>query len=121
MKANFLPAYPAELDRNESSVIDCLIRDALAADCTVSVFDGEEWPVKKSTDYTEITAAIGTTDETNIRVRGMFEWAEAVANFAFIHGNLPSEVLCDMTDTPFARSLILGAEACANALEARGL
>lgn len=121
MQANFLPAYPDELDTHESAVIDCLIRDVLAADCTVSVFDGEEWPVKRSTDYTEITAAIGTTDETIIRVRGMYEGAQAAASFAFVHGNLPSEVLADMTDTPFARSLVLGAEACADTLEARGL
>lgn len=114
--------YPDHMDRNEAKVIDCLIRDALALGCAVSVFDGEEWSIKNSTDYPAITAQIAATDITTVRVTKKIDPAQPqVATFMFVHGNAPSEVLADMTDTPFARSLIIGAEACANALEARGL
>lgn len=112
-------AYPDHLDRNELKVIDCLIRDALALGCTISVHDGEEWPVKKSRDYEHITSAVAATEHTKIRVRDD-EQPDLWADFLFVHGNLPSEVLADMHDSPWARSIAVGMEACANKLEALG-
>lgn len=112
------PAYPDHLDVNEAKIIDCLIRDALALGCAISINDGEEWAVKASTHYPTICAHIGATDETLIRVRET--GTDNRADFMLIHGNLPSEVLADMTDTPFARSIAHGADACARRLEKMG-
>lgn len=110
-------AYPDHINAHERTVIDALIKDALSMGCTVSVCDGEEWPIKRSTDYKAITAEVAASDETTIRVRN----DDSVATFNFVHGNLPSEVLCDMTDTPFARKIYARAEDVALDLERRGL
>lgn len=109
--------YPDHLDASERQVIDTLIRDVLAMGCTISVHDGEEWAVKGSVDYTKITSEIAATDETIIRVRQ----GDLHAAIFFVHGNAPSEVIADMTDTPWARSLVVGAERVAAKLEERGL
>lgn len=109
--------YPDHLDANERQVIDTLIRDVLAMGCTVSVSDGEGWVVKQSKDYAAITSEIAASDETTIRVRQ----GDLHAAIFFVHGNAPSEVIADMTDTPWARSLVVGAELVAAKLEERGL
>jgi len=119
--ATLTPAYPDFINEGERSVIDCLIRDALASDCLISIYDGEDRPVTRSTDYTEITREIAATDITTIRVEKMDGATKRSAVFVFVHGNLPSEVLSDMTDSDFANELFVGAEACADALEARGM
>lgn len=111
-------AYPDHLDRDEIRVIDALILDAIAAGYPVSVCDGEEWSVKRSYDYEEITGGVGHTDETTIRVSD--EANDRRADFILIHGNLASEVIADMTDTAFARQIAARAETVARALEAEG-
>jgi pimeloyl-CoA synthetase len=110
-------AYPDHLDRNERKVIDRLIKDALAIGCTISVHDGEEFAIRSSDDYAAITAEVAATDETTLRVRD----GDLHAAIFLVHGNLPSEVISDMTDTPWARSIIVGAEMVAAKLEEKGL
>lgn len=107
--------YPAGMIGGEKKIIDALVRDALAAGCTISVghpLDG--WDVKFSRDYSEITANIAVCDETMMRVHG----DERSVAFLLVHGNMPYEVICDYTDNAFAHSLLANAVAIAAEIEA---
>ena len=110
------PSYPDHLNQHEMLVIDAIIRDALVAGCTVSVYDGEEWAIKRSADYSAITAQVAATDETTLRIRQ--DDIHGVINL--IHGNLPSEVIADHTDTPWMRKILARANDVAVDLERRG-
>jgi hypothetical protein len=46
-----------------------LVKNALSKDFSVSVWDGEEWQVKKSTKYQEIIDAIESVDFSELRIR----------------------------------------------------
>ena len=46
-----------------------LIKHALKSGHTVSVWDGEEWQVKRSSKYTEIVAAVESVEEAQVRIR----------------------------------------------------
>ena len=46
-----------------------LIKYALSAKCTISVFDGEEWSTKKSTNKAEIIDDIEGCDCPQIKIR----------------------------------------------------
>jgi hypothetical protein len=46
-----------------------LIKHCLSMGCTVSVWDGEEWQVKRSTGYKAIIDAIESVEEAQIRIR----------------------------------------------------
>ena len=46
-----------------------LIKNALAKGLTVSVWDGEEWQVKKSSSYQDIKDAIESVDISELRFR----------------------------------------------------
>ena len=45
-----------------------LIKYALGKGCTISVFDGEEWQVKGSKKFKEITEAIESVEEAQLRI-----------------------------------------------------
>lgn len=46
-----------------------LIKHALSLGCTVSVWDGEEWQVKRSTSYKAIVEAVDSVEEAALRIR----------------------------------------------------
>ena len=46
-----------------------LIKFALKSGHTVSVYDGEEWQVKRSQKFEDINAAVRSVDEAQIRIR----------------------------------------------------
>lgn len=50
----------------EGRICSKLVKHALASGYVVSVHDGEEWAVSKSSKYTEIMADIFTTDENTV-------------------------------------------------------
>jgi hypothetical protein len=58
------------------------IKYALAKGHTVSVFDGEEWGVKRSTKYTEIVGLIEDVEIAELRVRdadgNVMAWAQVI-------------------------------------------
>lgn len=62
-----------------------LVKHALKAGHTVSVWDGEEWQVKRSTAYKSIIEAIESVEEAELRIRDtsenvqMMGWARVSA------------------------------------------
>lgn len=59
-----------------------LIKNALAKDLTISVHDGGEWQVKRSTSYKDIKDAIESVDFSELRLRDsngeQVGWAQIV-------------------------------------------
>jgi hypothetical protein len=79
----------------ERAIVDRLIRAALGRGWTISVFDGEEWSLKRSTDYEAITAEVCATDETTLNFRDPVAPAQ-IGRVWLIHGN-GADVISDCT------------------------
>lgn len=89
--------YPNnEIDPIEAKIMRDVIAKAFAAGYNISVGDGEEFPLKNSTDAEAIMTASGSTDET---VFVMYGGAKRIGFIHFIHGN-GEDVLSDCTDSP---------------------
>ena len=75
-----------------------LINKALAHDLFVSVFDGEEWQIKKSTSYKAIKEAIESVEMAELRIRNqvgdIVGWAMIIPDLA------PDETVADHTHNP---------------------
>ena len=76
-----------------------LIEFALKLDCTVSVFDGEDWQVKRSKSYSEIKEAVESVGESSIRIRD--NEGDIVGWALIIPSNAPDETVSDMSLTTF--------------------
>jgi hypothetical protein len=76
-----------------------LVKHALSMGCTVSVWDGEEWQVKRSTGYKAIIDAIESVEEAQLRIRrhgDVIGWALVSA-----FGLEDDETVVDHTCTSF--------------------
>ena len=77
-----------------------LVKYALAKNCTVSVWDGEEWQVTNCSSFKAIIEAIESVDEAQIKIRDQDEnykgWAMVSA-----FGLEPDETVIDYTDNEF--------------------
>jgi hypothetical protein len=67
----------------------------LGAGCNLSVYDGENFTVKRSTDREAVIAALGTTDQDSLTVRK--DGQVFVGVVAFVYGNDGYDVICDNT------------------------
>lgn len=77
-----------------------LVKYALAQGHTVSVYDGEEWQVKRSTNYRAIVDAIESVEEAQIRVRnekGVIMTSALLSLF----GLEPDETIIDCSDNEY--------------------
>lgn len=85
-------AFPSYMWKSEAIIINRLISEILKRDFSISVFDGEEYSVRRSHDRKEVQRAVAATDETQFRVRNKDD--EQVAWFYMVHGNL-TDVIAD--------------------------
>ena len=76
-----------------------LVKYALAKEMTISVWDGEEWQVKKSTGYKAIIDAIESVDEAQLRIRD--KDSNIVAWALIIHDTGEDENVADFSDNEF--------------------
>jgi hypothetical protein len=76
-----------------------LVKFALANNATVSVWDGEEWQLKRSTGYQAIVDAINSVEIAELRIRDAegkcIGWAQIIPDLE------DDETLADYTMTPF--------------------
>ena len=99
------------LEGIEREIVSTLVDDALQAGLLVSVFDGEEYSVKRSADRAAISEGIGATDETTLLFRDPAIKAEgsnrpeAVGSVFLVHGN-GSDVLANWTDNDRTNGLL---------------
>jgi hypothetical protein len=77
----------------EKIIVAKTVETLIAAGFQVSVNNGEEITVRRSTDAAAVCAALGTTDEDSIHLRK----ADGVrAGFVlFVYGNEGNTVICD--------------------------
>lgn len=102
----FMP-HNSQHERQEAAILVELILDR---GYSVSVCDGEDWPLRRSRDKAAILGAMGSTDGDVLRLRD--ENGDRVADFSLIYGNGPGELVADHTANSYAESLW-------NAFEAR--
>lgn len=115
--------YPDHIDvafyefatEGERRVAVRLVRAALDAGYTISVNDGEEWTVKRSTKAKAVLEALATTGEDVIRIRD----ADGVAcgSFYLVWGNADdgSELISDHSDNDACNDLVALVEGRATA------
>lgn len=77
-----------------------LIKHALAAGCTVSVWDGEEWQEKRSTSYKAIVDAVESVEEAALRIRDASDGVVASVTVS-AYGLADDETVIDHTVCPF--------------------
>ncbi|ESY35389.1 hypothetical protein NKK48_30255 [Mesorhizobium sp. C386A] len=97
-------AFPSYLRPTEAKIIGALIKKALGLGYVVSVYDGEEWALKKSGDYEKITHEIAATDATELVFRKA-EDGSKVGWLQLIHGN-DEDVISDHSDIEIMRELV---------------
>ena len=87
----------------EKRMCTALVTACLDRGFLVSVHDGEEWAVKKSSDKAEILAALFATDQDEIVIRT----AEGVRAgwFQLIYGNDGYDVVGDYTDNEVCNAI----------------
>jgi chlorite dismutase len=78
-----------------------LIKYALAKGCTVSVWDGEEWQVKRSTSFKAINDAVESVEEAALRIRSAE--GDVLVNSVTVSafGLEDEETIVDYTVCPF--------------------
>lgn len=80
-----------------------LIKFALASGHVISVYDGEEWAVKKSSAYKAIKEAVESVEEAELTIRNAsgenLGWALVSA-----FGLEPDETVIDNTMTDFMKA-----------------
>ena len=91
-EANQVPVWLRH--RHERAIAERLVTDAIALGYQVSVNDGEEWTVKRSTDSKAIMATLFSTDEDYIRIRKDGE-ESSVGTFTLVYGNDGWDVIAD--------------------------
>ena len=84
---------------NTMKAYKSLVKYALANDTKVSVHDGEEWAVKKSTKYKEIIDAIESVESAEIVIRDSND--NKIAWALIIDGLADDETVADFTDNEF--------------------
>lgn len=86
------------MNNTDRTQANALIDLLLANGCRVSVHDGEELTLKRSTDRAAILDAMGTTEADTLT------WRDAdglwLGEFVLIYGNGPGELVADHTANP---------------------
>lgn len=80
----------------ERKMVSALVRHALANAMTVSVYDGMEWTLEKSTSYEAIFDALFTTDMDVIELCAAAD-GKRIGSFQLIYGNDGYDVIADYT------------------------
>lgn len=107
-------AFPSYMWKSEVIIIDALISEILQRGLLISVYDGEEWVVKRSSDRAEIQRNIATTDETLLKA--CKPCGTIVGTITLIHGNW-SEVISDHSNNRTMDSIIAAIEPIMNNVE----
>lgn len=76
----------------ELSILRKMCRSLCAAGYSLSVWDGEEWAIKRSTQPDIVLAELRATDEEQVRVR---DGDTVIGTIYLVYGNSPWEVISD--------------------------
>lgn len=104
---------------DEKTVVGKIVSNAIKLGYTVSVYDGEEWSVKRSDDKSAIMAAVYTTDMDRLTIRD--KAGELIGTVALVYGNSASEVMSDWHDNELMDKVLAPALKYCDQLSAKGL
>jgi hypothetical protein len=91
-------------DNIEKQICERIVDKALAAGYTISVYDGEAWPLQRTSNRPDILAAMYSTDSDVLR----FQWPESgelIGSVLLIYGN-GDDVVSDYTDNEAMAALV---------------
>ena len=95
------------IEEMEIKIANQIVTDALALNYTVSVYDGEEWALKRSGNHQEIIAALNSTGWDQLKFRKAD--GEYVGVVALIWGECGHDLINDYTLSDEMESLMQGA------------
>ena len=118
-KKNALMTETSKLDADtcQSLVVAKLVRTILDAGCNITVNDGEEVAISRSTDYDAIIAAMFSTDSDTLIVRDPHALKPRLGVILLVYGN-GRDVISDNTDNEAINALVQAAAAYAEKLPA---
>lgn len=90
---------------HEARIARKIVRDALANGWTVSVNDGEDWVVKRSTDSRAILAALCSTDSDTLLLRDAA--GDCIGRIMLVWGN-DEDVISDHSDNEAMSAFMAG-------------
>ena len=91
----------------EQAIANQIVTDALALNYTVSVYDSEEWALKRSGNHQEIIAALNSTGWDQLKFRKAD--GEYVGVVALIWGESGYDLVNDYTSSEAMESLLKNA------------
>jgi hypothetical protein len=97
----------------ERKIYSRIVKDALAGGYEISVFDGEEYPLKRSTSYKKIMDAGFSTDQDALV---FFKDGNRLGWVSLIYGNSGWDVISDYVANDEIEALLTGANALADKL-----
>jgi len=97
------------MQAHEKRSATALVSAALAMGYSMSVYDGEEWALRRSTDQRAILAELGATDVDWLHFHKP-DGTQAGAAM-LVYGNGPGELVADYTANPLTESIIAKAAA----------
>lgn len=112
------PEYKALKKRKdiEEKIVSKLVKVILKAGYVISVFDGEEVPVKRSGKYFEVMKGLFSVDEESIKIRN--KAGEYVGFVYFVYGNDGYDVIADYSANEVIEKLMVEVDAYISKLEA---
>lgn len=105
---------------DEKRAVKKIVEAAIRLGYMVSLYDGEEYTVKRSTDKKAILAAIYTTDMDRLYFR-VKATGEQVGSVLLVYGNSASEVMADWSDCDEVNTILADAKAFCDKLSEKGL
>ncbi len=102
----------------ERKIVERIVDDALAQGYGISVRDGGEVTVRRSTDRAEIVGALGTTGEDQLGFHLIVDGVPERRTFGMVwlvYGN-DTDVISDSIDNELTNLILKGAEALAEQL-----
>ena len=103
----YIPNIPEFADHSDRLVLQCLITEALALGHKVSVFEGEDYAVKRSTEFEDIIDGCASTGEDWIVIRDQDN--KKLGTFYLIYGNCDEDetmgLIADHSDNDFSNEL----------------
>lgn len=99
----------------EAQIINLIVIEAISKGYSVSVHDGEETTVEKSTDFDTITKATMTTDEDTLIIHD--KSGERIGMVYLVYGNDGWDVIADYTLNDQINDILIPAEQFANNAE----
>lgn len=99
--SNYPDYFLTREDPTELAIVDALIRTGLSRGWAISIYDGEELSLRRSTSYSAITHEIAATDVTELRFWSPTPRIDGrplrIGSVMLVHGN-DGDVIADCTD-----------------------